>query len=634
MQPTVDRTLNPTAPPGYWTEGKIVNGTNVGGGVFVPGAAAPVPSLSSQNGAAAIDTAITDHKADVAAMTPAPGSGSGTGGGKVENPVYNSFKSAGGITASEASASGTDLSTYKYEPTLDLYMPDPTKTAGSTDQYSADQKTINDAFAQQVAGMDSATRALIDSIRGIYSGRIADQQEANKRELATFDTMNTRYGTSRYAPGVAQGVLTADERTGLDRVAKIAAEEAGLIAQANQSLQDKKYAAFVQQRAELNNLRKERVDTLQKLQDAAYKAAQDKIDNDLKAKIQNDTVSYNDKKLAIDQATLDETKRKNMADDLRKNAEIKIKQDAANLLSGAMASPVKATNGIVNAADQDAFLSKYSPEMQTLIKGVADYSLDPNAASKYKGSAMTPVQLQTLAKAYNPNYKAGQFAAVNSFLKSWASGGNNTVVQSANTVVQHLGELADQSTKLGNVSSGSLGPFTSSYNTTAQWLNEGAQNPSVKQFKQTALLVSSELAKIMKNGSGSNAAPTTEEIQEQLKIITANLSPQSAKAVIENSVQLMGDRLNTARENYMNVVGAPPPAILFPSAQESIKKLQQKGYAVDLSSLDPSPLANVTDDELINGITSGSAVSGGADPSQYFGSIMDIINAPMTETPQ
>ncbi len=243
---------------------KNVNGTtNTGatfsGGTYTPVVApAPVSTLSSKNGANALDQTIADHKTEIANI------------GKT-TPVGTPTTGAGNaITAEEASASGADLTKYSYDQGTKLYTPAPVDQSSDDPQYAADQKTINDAFAQQVAGMDAATQNLIASIQGIYTSRIADQQEANRRELATFNTMNTRYGTSRYAPGVATGILTADERAGLDRIGKIATEEAGLIAQANQSLTDKKYAAFVEQRNQLTNLRKERIAVLEKIKDRAY----------------------------------------------------------------------------------------------------------------------------------------------------------------------------------------------------------------------------------------------------------------------------------------------------------------------------------------------------------------------------
>ena len=245
----------------------------------------PVSSISSSNGASTIDQNITDHNTDMTRM----GGATPTTPKTPTGSVADGLKAQGGLSVDEVNASGADVSNYTYDPATKYFMPK--KADSGADAYEADKKAINDSFATQIASMDAATMSIISSLRGIYSARIAEQAEANRRELATFDTMNTRYGTTRYAPGVAQGVLTADERVGLDRIRKIAAEEASLIAQAQQSLTDKKYTAFVQQRNDLTELRKERTATLTKLQDRAYevekesRARAQKITDDLKVSL-------------------------------------------------------------------------------------------------------------------------------------------------------------------------------------------------------------------------------------------------------------------------------------------------------------------------------------------------------------
>lgn len=236
----------------------------------------PVSSLSSGSGATTIDNAITDHNKDMTGLAGAPKTTTTTPAATTS--VNDTIKAQGGLSVDEVNASGMDVTNYNYDPKTKYFIPKTADQTPSALAYENDKKTINDAFASHVSAMDAATSSLISSIQGIYSSRIAAQADANKRELATYDTMNTRFGTSRYAPGVAAGVLTADERVGLDRIAKIAAEEAGLIAQAQQSLTDKKYSAFVQQRNELNALRTERVGVLNKLAEKA--AAEQKVQKD------------------------------------------------------------------------------------------------------------------------------------------------------------------------------------------------------------------------------------------------------------------------------------------------------------------------------------------------------------------
>lgn len=262
-------------------------------------AAAPVSALSSSNGSSTIDSHITAHNADMAAIN--------TAGSATSMQTTPAAGVGTALTAQEANAAGVDLTKYSYDPNTKLYSPSNSSTLADTasgTQYAADQKTINDAFASQVAGMDSATAALMQSIQGIYSGRIADQQEANRRELAGFNTGNIRFGTDRYAPETAGGILTADERVGLDRVNKIAQEEAGLMAQAQQSLTDKKYAAFVDQRNQLQTLRTERLNTLKDLQTRANQVADAKTAQAQKDKDTVQTIATDAAKAGATPATI------------------------------------------------------------------------------------------------------------------------------------------------------------------------------------------------------------------------------------------------------------------------------------------------------------------------------------------
>lgn len=228
-------------------------------------------SLSSTNGASAITAAVTDHTAET---TPETTTAKDVSAPKTKNTA---MQSVGGITADEAQVAGVDLNQYTYDMGSGYFLPKK-GTASDQNQMSADEQAINDAFGAQVKSMDRATRDLVNSISGLYSSRIQAQQEANRRELATFNTMNVRYGTQRYAPGTAQGVLTADERVGLDRIRAIAAEEAAAIAQANQNLSDKKYQAFMDNRKEIKDLRTERLNTIKDLQEKAIAAEKEQRD--------------------------------------------------------------------------------------------------------------------------------------------------------------------------------------------------------------------------------------------------------------------------------------------------------------------------------------------------------------------
>jgi len=261
---------------GYWTEGKIVNGVNVGGGKFVQGTPPTpkgnvVPIISSDSGKTTIDTAVKDHQTDIQSVTPTPQSETPAPEKPTSQKKDTTLEAMGAITREEAQTTGANVADYTYDTNSGYLVPKNTtgKTSEVDAKFAAEEQQINTFYASLTAGMDASTRNLVDSYKAIFQERINEQKDLNKRELATFDTMNTRFGTTRYAPGVATGVLVADERAGLDRIKKIIAEEVALISQANNSLQDKKYTAFMSQRGELKDLKNEKQTILENMQKTA-----------------------------------------------------------------------------------------------------------------------------------------------------------------------------------------------------------------------------------------------------------------------------------------------------------------------------------------------------------------------------
>ena len=233
------------------------------------------PSVISTNrGKDVLNGEITKHNADVANLgtsQTATTTGTDTGAAKPSTATTDAMKGIGGLTADEAKAAGinvTDTSQYTYDPTSGYFLPK-NGTKADQDKFESDKTTINNAFNAQKSLMDASTQNLISSLNAIYDARMQAQRDVNAHELAAFNTMNVRGGTSRYAGGVAQSILTADENAGLQRIAAIAAEQAGKIAEAQQNLQAKEYTAFMDNRAAIDKLTTERNATLKDLQDKA-----------------------------------------------------------------------------------------------------------------------------------------------------------------------------------------------------------------------------------------------------------------------------------------------------------------------------------------------------------------------------
>lgn len=342
----------PTTPAGYWTEGKVVNGTNMGGGVFMPGTPPPSPIsppsgggtvpleppknevsvVSSESGKNALDKEINDHNNFVSQVSPPPTAQTTTTTKTTPSDANGSY------SADELKAAGANFSDYTYNPDTKLFAPSATKTDTSSldKNFNNDRNTINSAFSSQLSNMDAATQALIQSIKGVFNDRINMQMEVNRREVQGFNTLNIRNGTDRYAPGVAQSIITADENEGLKRIATIENEMMNKVSEAQQNLTDKKYQVFLQNRQEIKDLTTEYKTTLKDIHDKAtaaakdardfmYKAKQDSVDNKLKS----DQFTYQQKKDSIDQALrageLNETKAKDARQYLMDQANMQIK---------------------------------------------------------------------------------------------------------------------------------------------------------------------------------------------------------------------------------------------------------------------------------------------------------------------
>ncbi len=144
-------------------------------------------------------------------------------------------------------------------------------TANLTAQFDADSKAVESAFGKQLAGMDAATQRIVSGLRSIYSARIGEQKESNRRSMAAYSTSGIRGGASRYAGEIQTGILNEEERQGLKRIEDIAAQEAAAIAQAQMALEDKKYSAFIDKRNELKSLKNDYRSELIRLQGIAQK---------------------------------------------------------------------------------------------------------------------------------------------------------------------------------------------------------------------------------------------------------------------------------------------------------------------------------------------------------------------------
>lgn len=524
-----------------------------------PGAMAPVvrePAvISTQQGKDVLDAETAKHNAEMAALgksqqpqttdTPAP---------KVSDTTIQALKAQGGLTADEAKASGTDLTNYTYDTNSGYFMPKDGATQAN-ETYKAETEKINSTFDKYMAGLDASTQALIESYKGLYADRMRAQQEVNAHEAAAYNTMNIRGGTDRYAGGVAQSIMTAEENAGLERIAAIGREEAAKIAEANQNLSEKKYTAFMDNRREVDELRKERNATIKDLNDRAYQQIKDKRDYDLNVQ------------------KFQETQKMDAFERAYKTEDLKIKRANSALGLDETGNPARqvvaiSTNGTPVKADQEAFLAKLPPATATMVKSLTDYTMNPANLTTRQGQRQ---QILALAHQYDPTFNENNYTVAAKVKQEYTSGATAKNIQSLNTSVNHIGDLA---VNFKNLPNGDITKF----NTLKDWYSSNVGKGDVTKVVTDLNAVAGELAKTFK-GTGA----TDQEVSAIERGINVNSSPAQFKAFIEETTKLLGGRLNALNDSYQTAVGKPfERNFLGADTQSKLSQLKNAGYNIEV----------------------------------------------------
>lgn len=478
-------------------------------------------------------------------------------------------------------------------------------------------------------------QAMINSVKQQLEVTRQAQIKYNEAFTAGQTVLEQRMGRSQYANDIASGNIKATVDQGISKLVALDNQASEVIAKLTEGFNTdnlkvitdsyNSYISLMDKKStQLKSMHDDIIQQKKDLRDFSYKQLQDKIVNkidqsrlDLESGKFDWQKSQDEIKNTIDKSNLSINERKQALAEATFNMQKQIMEKIDSV-----PSPTTLSSGQQDPISQQKFLQQFPSLIQEKIKGIADYSVDPKSLTTSAKQAMggfTQSDLIAIAKKYDHTYDEKEYAARQKFLSNWKAGGQNSVITSANTAIQHLAELKKQGDALKNTSAGTLGPFTTKYNSVRQWLSESSGNPQVTQFKQTAVALAGELAKIYKNSIGSSAAPTDDEIKYQLEQLSANMSPQQIDASIQNSVQLMTDRLLSSKENYQTNMGKPPADILTPSSKNRIEELKNAGIDINIDALSPSQYGGVSSNDLINAM-------GGQSQGGNSNELLNILN--------
>lgn len=153
------------------------------------------------------------------------------------------------------------------------------------------RKTLENEIVTTQARFDALNEAtkkqnenLINSIKATYANRISQMELINKGATGAVTTAQLRSGRARYAPELATGAISAEERAGIQRISELDAEMNSLINQAQMAATDKEFERLNSQMSKISELRSQQRESLQNqlkmaqdFEDRAIKKSQDAL---------------------------------------------------------------------------------------------------------------------------------------------------------------------------------------------------------------------------------------------------------------------------------------------------------------------------------------------------------------------
>lgn len=205
------------------------------------------------------------------------------------------------------------------------------------------------------------------------------------------------------------------------------------------------------------------------------------------------------------------------------------------------ATPVQApgTAGAPNTPDAgltgDEFLKSLNdPGRADLIKGMVEGRMAPATMGRY-GTLAVQSLLKDAAR-YEPGFDMTKWSGRVATQKDFSAGQAAKNVTSLNTVIGHMGDLADKAEALGNTQF----PLA---NTVKNIGNQAVGNPEITNFNLARNAVADEMAKVFR-GSGLSDAET----RQWKENISSSNSPEQLKGAIKTAIGLMESRLSAMSE--------------------------------------------------------------------------------------
>ena len=243
---------------------------------------------------------------------------------------------------------------------------------------------------------------------------------------------------------------------------------------------------------------------------------------------------------------------------------------------GAITNPAALNRN--DAALVDSQGRPLSPDEIRIIKGIADYQLDPNKVFAGKAANLRGPAINKVLE-YDPSYNQGQYAQRNAARKAYeVNGVEARNIVSQDMAVQHAARAVENVDKLNH--SG------------RPWWNELRASPLVKnifgssddpyqkalgQVKQDIHAVSNELMKVFRGGSGAPSEREAKRIADTLNVLD---NPEVLKASLREGVELLYGRIHATAYRYNDAMGPayarPTESWMSPEGRAAVQRVMNQ----------------------------------------------------------
>lgn len=256
-----------------------------------------------------------------------------------------------------------------------------------------------------------------------------------------------------------------------------------------------------------------------------------------------------------------DAKLQNEQNDAKKLAEVERHNRAGEAAAAPFTPPVDPATGA--PVTGPALLDTLPPTKQKLIQAVLDGRQAIPSGAALKDPYWKSI-IET-ANAIDPNFDTVNFNARNSTRKDFTSGKAAGQINSLNTVIGHLSDLAETGGKLGNTG---MNWANKVYNALTPGGSE--RGVTLNNFETLKEGVANELMRVWRQvGAGSE-----KEIEDWKAQIGATKSPEELQGAFKTIGGMLESKLGALDSQYKQGMGTDKVSAIMPESRAKLDKLQ------------------------------------------------------------